>query len=210
MKLSAKLKLSRKLIFDYWQSIHCSKIIEKVDAFVILAFEIKQVFGGVRFLIRQNIERGREERSRARTGNFPSEIWHGRSIFARGTINIPGGGGESIHCFGETRRARVPAHRSAGRRKSFGGSMRYCIATAAAASALFSSLSRSRSFSRTLDFSYTRYVYMYAAHFVFCSQYFRTHALTVRTRVRSRGMIREGRIIFAARRLDVNNHVKFR
>lgn len=75
--------------------------------------------------------RDREGSTRS-TGNFSSEIRRSRSIFARGMINIPRqgtgretqpGGGESIHCFEETRHARVPAHCIDGR---FGGSMHHC------------------------------------------------------------------------------------
>lgn len=88
-----------------------------------------------------------EERERGRTasgptGNSPSEIRRGAIDFRSGNDQYAGrrggrrraserasegrGGGKSIHCFEETRRARVPAHRPANG-ASFGGSMRQCV-----------------------------------------------------------------------------------
>lgn len=74
----------------------------------------------------------REKESRFRVG---PEIRRGAIDFGSGNDQYAGrrgeaeserGGGKSIHCFGETRRARVPAHRPANG-ASFGGSMRHCV-----------------------------------------------------------------------------------
>lgn len=104
-----------------------------------------------------------------------------------------GGGGKSIHCFEETRRARVPAHRPANG-ASFGGSMCHCVLPRRLRSLRFrlSLFPSFNSFPRLLSFaccalcSFRRVVHSH--------QYFRTHAIRRAHACADReyGMIRGG------------------
>lgn len=111
-----------------------------------------------------------KERQRAEI--LPQKFGAVRSIFARGTINMPGGagrrargGGKSIHCFEETRRARSCA--SAGQRREFWRvDALLCVAAAAAAFALFSPFSFSLFLFRLLiSFPHL----LFSTRYAFCS-----------------------------------------
>lgn len=173
-------------------------------------------------------ERGERERERegrretaasGPTGNSPSEIWRGAIDFRSGNDQYVGRrgvaqsergwgrkrerrGGKSIHCFEETRRARVPAHRPANG-ASFGGSMRHCVLPRRLRSLCFRlSFSFLSPLSLTLACVYI--ISPSSLLYTLCiSLNISTHALVDRI-VCSREMIHGGRITFTANRLDVN------